>query len=216
MIIIIGLVILVAAVVAGVAGVLSNSGSGHPLTHHFAVFGYHVTGSTGTLFLYGIVVGALGMLGLSLLLAGARRTSRRGREARRGLTQSRRETAAASQDRDDLLGQRETARAYTASTLGNGPAGGARDPGRDPGGDATSASAASGTCSGPGPPLRRPPPRPYKRSTGLPPMSPPAMSPPTRPPPRTSQPAAGHREHRPEDQHPDSPLPPSRTAATSC
>ena len=136
MIIIIGLVILIAAVVAGVAGVLSNSGSGHPLTHHFAVFGYHVTGSTGTLFLYGIVVGALGLLGLSLLLAGARRTSRRGREARRGLTQSRRETAAVSQDRDDLLGQRETARAYTASTLGNSPADGGRDPGGDPGGDA--------------------------------------------------------------------------------
>ena len=70
MIIVIGLVILIAAVVAGVAGVLSNSGSGHALTHHFAVFGYHVTGSTGTLFLYGIVVGALGLLGLSLLLAG--------------------------------------------------------------------------------------------------------------------------------------------------
>jgi hypothetical protein len=134
MIIIIGLVILVAAVVAGVAGVLSNSGSGHPLTHPFAVFGYHVTGSTGTLFLYGIVVGALGLLGLSLLLAGARRTSRRGREARRGLRQSRRETAVVSQDRDDLLGQRETARAYTASTLGNGPAGGGRDPGADAGG----------------------------------------------------------------------------------
>ena len=123
MIIIIGLVILVAAVVAGVAGVLSNSGSGHALTHQFAVFGYHVTGSTGTLFLYGIVVGALGLVGLSLLLAGARRTSRRGREARRGLRQSRRETAAVSQDRDDLLGERETARAYTASTLGSGPAG---------------------------------------------------------------------------------------------
>ena len=126
MIIIIGLVILIAAVVAGVAGVLSNGGSGHPLTHHFAVFGYHVTGSTGTLFLYGIVVGALAMLGLSLLLAGARRTSRRGREARHGLSRSRRETAAVSQDRDDLLGQRETARAYTASTLGNDPAASAR------------------------------------------------------------------------------------------
>ena len=84
MIIIIGLVILVAAVVAGVAGVLSNGGSGHAVTH-FAVFGYHVTGSTGTLFLYGIVVGALALFGLSLLLAGARRTSRRGREARHGL-----------------------------------------------------------------------------------------------------------------------------------
>jgi hypothetical protein len=131
MIIFIGLVILVAAVVAGVAGVLSNSGSGHPLTHHFAVFGYHVTGSTGTLFLSGIVVGALGLLGLSLLLAGARRTSRRGRETRRGLTQSRRETAAVTQDRDDLLSQRETARAYTDSTPGNGPAGGGHQPGAD-------------------------------------------------------------------------------------
>ena|SRR5487761_1454872 len=131
MIIIIGLVILVAAVVAGVSGVLANSGSGHPLTHHFAVFGYHVTGSTGTLFLYGIVVGALGLAGLSLLLAGARRTSRRDRQARRGLTQSRRETAAVTQDRDDLLGQRETARAYTASTLGNGPDASGRDPGAD-------------------------------------------------------------------------------------
>src|ERR1017187_8666329 len=101
-IIIIGLVILIAAVVAGVAGVLSNSGGGHPLTHHFAVLGYHVTRSTGTLFLYGIVVGALALLGLSLLLAGARRTSRRAREARRGLTRSRRETATVTQDRDDL------------------------------------------------------------------------------------------------------------------
>ena len=131
MIIIIGLVILVAAVIAGVSGVLSNRGSGHPLTHHFAVFGYHVTGSTGTLFLSGIVVGAVGLAGLSLLLAGARRTSRRGRQARRGLTQSRRETAVVTRDRDDLIGQRETARAYTASTLGNGPADGDRDPGAD-------------------------------------------------------------------------------------
>jgi hypothetical protein len=138
MIIIIGLVILIAAVVAGVAGVLANGGSGHPLTHHFAVFGYHVTGSTGTLFLNGIVVGALGMLGLSLLLAGARRTARRGREARHGLTRSRRETATVTQDRDDLLGQRETARAYTvhdeqqnyaASTLDNDPAASGRGPG---------------------------------------------------------------------------------------
>jgi hypothetical protein len=133
MIIIIGLVILVAAVIAGVAGVLSNGGSGHAVTH-FAVFGYHVTGSTGTLFLYGIVVGALALFGLSLLLAGARRTSRRGREARHGLRQSRRETAAVSQDRDDLISQRDAARAYTASTLGNDQAPADHHPAEDDGG----------------------------------------------------------------------------------
>ena len=120
--IIIGLVVLIAAVVVGAAGVLSNGGSGHALTHPFAVFGYHVTGSTGALFLYGIVVGAAALVGLSLLLAGARRTARRGREARRGLERSRRETAAVSQDRDNLIDQRQTARAYTASTMGNGDA----------------------------------------------------------------------------------------------
>jgi len=46
MIIILGIVILVAAVIARVAGVLGNSGSGHALTHGFSVFGYHVTGRT--------------------------------------------------------------------------------------------------------------------------------------------------------------------------
>src|ERR1700689_2762706 len=107
MIVVIGLVILVAAGVAGVVGVLSNGGSGHALTHPFAVFGYHVTGSTGALFLYGIVVGVIALAGLSLLLASARRTSRRGNEARRGLKSSRRETAAVSKDRDDLLDQRQ-------------------------------------------------------------------------------------------------------------
>jgi len=105
-----GLILLIAAVVVGVAGVLTNAGSGHQLTHGFAVFGYHVTGSTGVLFLYGIVVGAVGMFGLSLLLAGARRTARRGRTARRDLKQSRREAAAVSQDQRDLAHarQRET------------------------------------------------------------------------------------------------------------
>ena len=114
MIVILGLIILVAALVVGVAGVLSNAGGAHALTHGFAVLGYHVTGSTGTLFLYGIVVGAFAMLGLSLLLAGARRTSRRGRASRRDLEQSRRETAAASQQRDDLLNRAEGAPPDTA------------------------------------------------------------------------------------------------------
>jgi hypothetical protein len=113
MVVIAGLILLLAAVVVGVAGVLANAGTGHELTHGFAVFGYHVTGSTGTLFLYGIVVGAIGLLGLCLLLAGARRTSRRGRAARRGLKQSRLETDAAIERRDDLVRERDSARAET-------------------------------------------------------------------------------------------------------
>jgi hypothetical protein len=120
MIIILGLIILVAAIVVGVAGVLTNHGSAHVLTHRFAVFGYHVNGSTGRLFLYGIVVGAVAVLGLTMLLTGARRTSRRGSAARKGLKQSRGETAAAREDRDDLTKQREAAPAQSTSNVRNG------------------------------------------------------------------------------------------------
>jgi hypothetical protein len=112
--IILGLIILVAAVVIGVVGVVSNSGSAHEFTGGFSVFGVDVTGSTGTLFLYGLVVGAAALLGLSLLLTGTRRTARRGRTARHGLNQSRRETAAAEQERDVLINERDSARAQTA------------------------------------------------------------------------------------------------------
>ncbi|MFD5188497.1 hypothetical protein ACFWMU_10160 [Streptomyces sp. NPDC058357] len=68
MIVILGLIVLIVAVVVAVAGVVTNGGSAHQLTDGFSVFGYHVTGSTGTLFLYGLVVGALAMFGLSLLV----------------------------------------------------------------------------------------------------------------------------------------------------
>src|SRR6202451_4433239 len=92
MIVIVGLVVLLVAVIAGLLGVLNNAGATHPLSENFSVLGYHVTGSTGTLFLSGIVVGAVGLLGLSVLLAGARRSAVRGRDARRDLARPQRET----------------------------------------------------------------------------------------------------------------------------
>jgi len=103
MLVIIGLIVLLVAVIVAVMGVLGNTGPAHPLTENFSVFGYHVTGSTGALFLFGIVIGAVAMLGLSVLLAGARRTAGRGRDARRDLERSQRETAFANRDRDTLL-----------------------------------------------------------------------------------------------------------------
>lgn len=89
MIVIGGLVVLLVAVIIGITGVLANAGAvAHPLTENFEVLGHRVTGSTGTLFLVGIVIGALVMLGLSALLAGAREP-----------TQSQRETAFLNRDR---------------------------------------------------------------------------------------------------------------------
>ena len=103
MLVVIGLIVLLVAVIVALMGVLGNTGPAHPLTENFSVFGYHVTGSTGTLFLFGIVIGAVAMLGLSVLLAGASRTAGRGRDARRDLERSQRETAFANRDRDTLL-----------------------------------------------------------------------------------------------------------------
>jgi hypothetical protein len=120
MFIILGLIILVAAVVVGVAGVLANHGSGHVLTHRFELFGYHLNGSTGRLFLYGIIVGAVAVFGLSMLLAGARRTSRRGSAARQGLKEARGETATVAEERDNLIDERDASRGKRARVPSNG------------------------------------------------------------------------------------------------
>ena len=121
MIVIVGLVVLLVAVIVGFTGVLTNAGPAHPLTENFSVFGYHVTGSTGTLFLFGIVVGAVGMLGLAVLLAGARRTAGRGRDARHELKMSQRETAFLNQERDQRIEHSQQVGAATG-TAANPPA----------------------------------------------------------------------------------------------
>lgn len=112
MIVIVGLVVLLAAVIVGFTGVLANAGPTHRLTENFAVFGFHVTGSTGTLFLFGIVIGATAMLGLCVLLAGAGRTAARGRDARRELKRSQRETAFLNRDRDQQLEHQQVGTAH--------------------------------------------------------------------------------------------------------
>ena len=124
MLVIVGLVVLLVAVIVGFTGVLTNAGPAHPLPENFSVFGYHVTGSTGTLFLFGIVVGAVAMLGLCVLLAGARRTAGRGRDARHELKRSQRETAFLNQERDQRL-EHQQAGAASGSAV---PAAGADPP----------------------------------------------------------------------------------------
>jgi hypothetical protein len=87
----------------------------HPLTENFSVFGYHVTGSTGSLFLFGIVVGAVALLGLSVLLAGARRSVGRGRGAR-----FQREMAFGNRARDTRLEHQQRADTGATPTVNSG------------------------------------------------------------------------------------------------
>ncbi|MFF9983091.1 hypothetical protein [Streptomyces erythrochromogenes] len=93
MILVLGLVILIAAIVVGLAGIFGNTGAGHELGTggDFSVLGYHATGSTGSLFLSGVIVGAVALLGLTLVVIGTRRSARRSARARRDLEAARRE-----------------------------------------------------------------------------------------------------------------------------
>jgi hypothetical protein len=86
---IVGLVLLAAAVVVGIAGVSANTGAEHQLAGGFAIFGYHVHGSAGKLFLAGLLIGAVGMLGFLLATEGLRRNAALRRELFRFRRQAR-------------------------------------------------------------------------------------------------------------------------------
>ncbi|MFI6871769.1 hypothetical protein [Nocardia sp. NPDC050406] len=98
MLTIIGLIALLGAVAVGVAGVQANSGESHTVPGGFTVFGQNYEMSTGALFGYGILVGAIGACGLILLLTAVWTVSRRSTVARRQLRQSKREMAAARKE----------------------------------------------------------------------------------------------------------------------
>jgi H+/gluconate symporter-like permease len=112
MIVIIGLIALIAAAVVAVAGVMTNSGADHLVGDKFGIFGQHIsnTASTGQLFLYGIIVGVVGMLGLSMLL-GVFNSRLASRSSRRELKGSQRETDNLRAERDRFSQELELERA---------------------------------------------------------------------------------------------------------
>jgi len=102
MIAILGLVLLLVAGGIAVSGVMTNPAS---LSEAFQVLGLQLSGlSSGQLFLFGIIVGFAGMLGLAMLFGtfNRRMASRRSRRALKG---SQRETAAAREDSARLTQQ---------------------------------------------------------------------------------------------------------------
>ncbi|MEY9931590.1 hypothetical protein ABH926_006239 [Catenulispora sp. GP43] len=83
MLLILGLIILIGAGVVGAVAVLDNRGASHQLPGGFHAFGHDFHGSSGQLFFWGAVVGAVAMFGLFLLLAGLRHELRFRAQARR-------------------------------------------------------------------------------------------------------------------------------------
>jgi uncharacterized membrane protein len=101
MVLIIGLIALFVAAAVLAIGALTNSGSSHAIGN-FGIVGLHINnGSTGMLFLYGAVVGVVGMLGL-ILLWGAFRKKLASDGMRRELKNTKTEAEDLRRDRDRL------------------------------------------------------------------------------------------------------------------
>jgi hypothetical protein len=109
--IVLGLLLLLAACVVGLVGVLTNLSG-----QDFSIFGMPVGGASGWLFLFGIVVGAVGMLGLAMI----RGANVRSRRLRKELKQTRRETESLRKERERgherVTRGEETARGREAPT----------------------------------------------------------------------------------------------------
>jgi hypothetical protein len=130
---IVGLLLLAAAVLVGVAGVAANTGGEHQLAGGFTVFGYHLHSSAGKLFLAGLLIGAVGMLGFLMATEGLRRNA----ALRRELFRFRRQARAQERAQAAAPARRERVFARTAPA----PSGDATDPG-------TSVSKATDTAAG--------------------------------------------------------------------
>ena len=65
-----GLLLLAGAGLTVLVGFFANNGADSAISGGFELFGYDFNSSAGRLFLFGAIVGVVGMLGLNLLLAG--------------------------------------------------------------------------------------------------------------------------------------------------
>ena len=117
-----GLLLLAAAAIVALVGVLANVGGAHALNSDFSLFGYHLHGSTGQLLLIGVIVGAVGMLGLTMLLAGLGRGFSRRVTTRRELKQTRRQADSLHEERQTLAYQLEQERTARMAAEQGAPA----------------------------------------------------------------------------------------------
>jgi len=69
---ILGLLIVAAAAAIGAVGFLDNRGTDHTLASGFDAFGRTMHGSSGQLFIWGLVIGVAAMIGLMLFFVGVR------------------------------------------------------------------------------------------------------------------------------------------------
>jgi hypothetical protein len=111
--VILGMLLLTAAVVVALGTVLGNLGSDHLLDDDFAILGYHVDGTAGELFGYGVLTGMMAALGLYLVIVGALRGAQQRAATRRALEQARQQQESLQQQRDRLAARLDHERGDT-------------------------------------------------------------------------------------------------------
>jgi len=109
-----GLLLLAGAGVTVLVGFLANNGAENSIPNGFEVFGYDINTTTGRLFLYGAIVGVVGLLGLNLLLSGLGRGVKHRAASRRERKTYRHRTETLQEERDRLAGELEEERAARA------------------------------------------------------------------------------------------------------
>ncbi|HEU5355885.1 MAG TPA: hypothetical protein VFU65_15540 [Actinocrinis sp.] len=110
---VVGLLLLAAAVAVGAAGVAANTGTEHQLSNGFTLFGYHLHGSAGRLYLAGMVIGAVAMLGFMMVADGLRRDA----ALRRELGRFRRDARARRRAEADTAGKTAPVPVATAPAI---------------------------------------------------------------------------------------------------
>ena len=110
-----GLLLLAGAGLTVLVGFFANNGSDHTIPGGFELFGYDISGSTGRLFLYGAIVGVVGMLGLNLLLTGLGRGVKHKVANRRERKTYRRGNETLQEERDRLARELDDERAARAA-----------------------------------------------------------------------------------------------------
>jgi ABC-type Na+ efflux pump permease subunit len=116
-----GLLVLLAVGAIGIARITAYNGTTHSSPFRLDVTGYHLQGPGSRLFLFGLLIGALAMLGLSTMVAGLGRGFRRRPAARQLLTGSRQPTSALQEHNDQVTRDRDVADDWSAATAQHAP-----------------------------------------------------------------------------------------------
>jgi hypothetical protein len=98
-----GLLVLLTVGAMGIARITAYNGTTHSSPFRLEVPGYHLQGPGSRLFLFGLLVGAVAMLGLNTMVAGLGRGFRRRPASRQLLTGSRQQTSALQEQNDQLI-----------------------------------------------------------------------------------------------------------------